>query len=190
MNEIITFLKNLDGVLEVYQLKPEDILKIIDIESQRKEELIPVFNKGIQEGFKRDVTLVIFKKGYFRPPESPTMLLIFDGEVLGHDIFTDEDKNKFKKDEDVKFLSEDFIIYKDVLHNHNLEKGTEYLLLPPVPFPELDEFKEISDVVSSSPSTPSDEYLKEKFGFKQNSSSATIFVSFNTEFAFNQNSSI
>ena len=179
MNEIIKFLESLDGVLNAYQLDPENILKIIDIESKRKKELIPVFNRAIQECFKRDVTIVIFKKGYFRPPQSPTMLLIFDGEILGHDIFTDEDKDRFSRDEDVRFLSDDFIIFEDVLHNHNLEKGNEYLLFPPVPFPELDDFKGICDVVSSSPSTESDEYLKEEFGFKKDSSLATIFVSFN-----------
>ena len=179
MKEITDYLQSLNGVLKVCSLKSEDILRIIDIESQRKAELIPAFNEGIQECFKRDVTLVIFKKGFFRPPPTPTMMLIFDGEVLGHDIFSSEDKEKFKKDEDVKFLSDDFIIYKDVLNNHNLEKGNEYLILPPVPFPELDDFKNISEVISSSPSTLSDEYLKEEFGFSQDSSIATIFVSFN-----------
>ena len=178
MKEIITFLENLDGVLKAFKLKAENILNIIDIESQRGKELVPVFNKGIQECFKRDVTIVIFKKGFFRPPPSPTMFLIFDGEVLGHDIFTGEDKKKFSEDEDVKFLSDDFIIFEDVLHNHNLEKGNEYLLLPAVPFPELDSFENISNVISSSPSTKSDEYLKEEFGFNQDSSIATIFVSF------------
>ena len=179
MKEIIDFLESLEGVLKVSKLKAENILNIIDIESRRGKELVPVFNEGIQECFKRDVTFVIFKKGFFRPPPTPTMLLIFDGEVLGHDIFTKEDKDKFRNDEDVKFLSDDFIIYKDVLNNHNLEKGKEYLLLPPVPFPELDLFDNIEDVVSSSPSTASDEYLKEEFGFNQDSSIATIFVSFN-----------
>ena len=179
MKDLIEFLENLDGVLKVCRLNADNILKIIDIESQRHKELIPIFNEGIQESLKRDVTFVIFKKGFFRPPPTPTMLLMFDGEVLGHDIFTVEDKEKFSEDEDVKFLSDDFIIFRDVLHNHNLEKGNEYLLLPPVPFPELDGFENISDVVSSSPSTGSDEYLKEEFGFNQDSSIATIFVSFN-----------
>ena len=160
-------------------LKADDILNIIAIESKRKEELVPVFNKGIQECFKRDVTLVIFKKGFFRPPPSPTMFLIFDGEVLGHDIFSNEEKMKFSGDNSVKFLSDDFVIYFDVLNNHNLERGNEYFLLPPVPFPELDDFDNIDDVVSSSPSTQSDEYLKEEFGFSKDSSIATIFVSFN-----------
>ena len=179
MEEIIGFLSNLNGVLEVEKLTPENILKIIDFESQRREELVPLFNKGIQECFKRDVTLVIFKKGFFRPPPTPTLLLMFDGEVLGHDIFTESEKEKFLQDEDVQFLSDDFIIFNDVLHNHNLERGNEYFVLPPVPFPELDDFDILTEVISASPSTVSDEYLKEEYGFGQDSSIATIFVSFN-----------
>ena len=179
MDNIIGLLESLDGVLKACQLKAEHILNLIDIESERGAELIPAFNKGIQECFKRDVTIVIFKKGFFRPPTKPTMYLMFDGEVLGHDIFTRNDNEKFRNDEDVRFLSDDFIIYEDVLHNHNLEKGNEYLVLPPVPFPELDSTDGVCDVISSSPSTKGDEYLKEEFGFNQDSSIATIFVSFN-----------
>lgn len=179
MQDVLNLLSSLNGVLGVHELSKKDILNIIDIESQRSEELIPVFNQGIQECFKRDCSFVIFKKGFFRPPPSPTLLLIFDGEVLGHDIFTDSQKEKYRDDEDVKFLSDDFIIFKDVLHNHNLEKGNEYFVLPPVAFPELDSFENLSDVISSSPSTQSDEYLKEEYGYGQDSSIATIFVSFN-----------
>lgn len=179
MDEIISILNSLNGVLKAIQLNKKDILKIIDLESHRSKELIPVFNQGVQESFKRDVSFVIFKKGFFRPPPTPTLLLIFDGEVLGHDIFTKEDKEKYASDEDIQFLSDDFIVYKDVLHNQNLEKGNEYFILPPVPFPELEHLNYISDIVSSSPSTKSDEYLKEEYGFNQDSSIATIFVSFN-----------
>ena len=59
-----------------------------------------------------------------------------------------------------------------------LEKGNEYFVLPPVPFPELDPFK-LDGVVSSSPSTKSDEYLKNKYSYGDDSSIATIIVSFN-----------
>ena len=178
INNVLNMINGLNGVLEVRQLSNEDILQIIDMESQRAKELVPVFNEGIQECFKRDFCFVIFKKGYFRVPPTPTVLLTFDGEILGHDVFTSEDKEKFRNDEDVMFLSDDFVIFKDVLHNYNLEKGNEYFVLPPVPFPELDPFN-LDDVVSSSPSTSSDEYLKNKYSYGDDSSIATILVSFN-----------
>ncbi len=178
LDNVLNVINGLDGVLEVRQLSNEDILQIIDRESQRSREVIPVFNEGVQECFKRDFCFVIFKKGYFRVPPAPTVLLTFDGEVLGHDVFTSEDKEKFREDEDVMFLGDDFVIFKDVLQNYNLEKGNESFILPPVPFPELDSFN-LGDVVSSSPSTSSDEYLKNKYSYGDDSSIATIIVSFN-----------
>ena len=178
VNNVLNVINDLDGVLEVKQLSNDDILQIIDMESQRSKEIIPVFNEGVQECFKRDFSFVIFKKGYFRVPPTPTVLLTLDGEILGHDIFTCEDREKFREDEDVMFLGDDFVIFKDILQNYNLEKGSEYFVLPPVPFPELDSFN-LDDVVSSSPSTSSDEYLKNKYSYGDDSSIATILVSFN-----------
>ena len=178
LNNVVNVISGLDGVLEVRQLSNDDILKIIDMEAQRSKDIVPVFNEGVQECFKRDVCFVIFKKGYFRVPPTPTVLLTFDGEILGHDVFDPEDKKKFRDDEDIMFLSDDFVIFKDVLNNYNLEKGNEYFVLPPVPFPELDPFK-LDGVVSSSPSTKSDEYLKNKYSYGDDSSIATIIVSFN-----------
>lgn len=178
LNNVVNVISGLDGVLEVRQLSNDDILKIIDMEAQRSKDIVPVFNEGVQECFKRDVCFVIFKKGYFRVPPTPTVLLTFDGEILGHDVFDPEDKKKFRDDEDIMFLSDDFVIFKDVLNNYNLEKGNEYFVLPPGPFPELDPFK-LDGVVSSSPSTKSDEYLKNKYSYGDDSSIATIIVSFN-----------
>lgn len=178
LNNVVNVISGLDGVLEVRQLSNDDILKIIDMEAQRSKDIVPVFNEGVQECFKRDVCFVIFKKGYFRVPPTPTVLLTFDGEILGHDVFDPEDKEKFRADEDIMFLSDDFVIFKDVLNNYNLEKGNEYFVLPPVPFPKLDPFK-LDGVVSSSPSTKSDEYLKNKYSYGDDSSIATIIVSFN-----------
>ena len=37
-------------------------------------------------------------------------------------FFAPEDKEKFRADEDIMFLSDDFVIFKDVLNNYNLEK--------------------------------------------------------------------
>ena len=94
LNNVVNVISGLDGVLEVRQLSNDDILKIIDMEAQRSKDIVPVFNEGVQECFKRDVCFVIFKKGYFRVPPTPTVLLTFDGEILGHDVFDPEDKER------------------------------------------------------------------------------------------------
>lgn len=180
LKEVFEILNNMKGVLKTVELSNKDILNIIDIEDEEREiNFIPVINKGLQECFKRDKSIAIFKRGYFRNPSTPTLLLTFDGEILGHDIFKKEDKEKYENDEDVMFLSDDFIIYRDVLQNQNLKKGNELFILPSVPFPELEVLENLSDIISSSPSTFSDEYLKKEYGYEGDSSVATIIVSFN-----------
>ena len=61
LNNVVNVISGLDGVLEVRQLSNDDILKIIDMEAQRSKDIVPVFNEGVQECFKRDVCFVIFK---------------------------------------------------------------------------------------------------------------------------------
>lgn len=108
----------------------------------------------MQECFKRDVNLVIFKDSHFRIPPSPTIFLCtFEGTVIGHDIFTDEEKEKYKNRDDIFFLSDDFIIFTDIIREKYQKKGKEYFILPPVAFDELNHVKGIYDVISSSPST-------------------------------------
>ena len=62
LNNVVNVISGLDGVLEVRQLSNDDILKIIDMEAQRSKDLVPVFNEGVQECFKRDIKTVFFQR--------------------------------------------------------------------------------------------------------------------------------
>ena len=71
LNNVVNVISGLDGVLEVRQLSNDDILKIIDMEAQRSKDIVPVFNEGVQECFKRDVCFVILKKDISEFPQLP-----------------------------------------------------------------------------------------------------------------------
>ena len=179
LEDIINIIKNLDGVLKVQKLSSKDILNLILIEENNDSQLIPVINEGMKECFKQDYCLTIFKKGYFRLPSSPTILLkTSTGKILGHEIFTHDEREYFKNNENVLFLSDDFIIFRDIMESKNKYPEKEFFVLPPVDFPELNDIEELDCVISSSPSTKSDEYLKEKYGYYGDSSIATILVAF------------
>ncbi len=176
-NKAKNIIQNLDGVIDVQKLTKQDIVKLIDIESNIDNELIPVINEGMKECFRQDVSFVIFKKG-FRLPPSPTVLLTnYDGQILGHEILTREDREKYKNDENAFFLGNDFVLFRN-MRGINKYPGKECFILPPIDFPELKTLNEINTVVSSSPSTQSDEYLKEKYGFIEDGTIATLIVSF------------
>jgi len=172
-------IRKMDGVLKVERLSNINILNLIDIESNIDINLVPIINDGMKECFRRDVTLVIFKKGNFRIPPSPTVLLINnDGKILGHDIFTEEEKEKFENDDNALFLSEDFVVFRKEHQESKKYLNQECFILPPVDFPELEVIDDIKDIISSSPSTHSDEYLKKTYGFDNDSSIATILVAY------------
>jgi hypothetical protein len=177
--KITTMIEEMDGVLKVEKLSNEDIATIIEIESNRDNDIIPVINDGLKECFRRDFSVVLFKDSHFRVPSNPTLMLITeDGKILGHDIFSKEEKEKFKNDKNAYFLSNDFVIFKDNLGNKELKPKKQYFILPPVEFPELNNIKTITEVISSSPSTYTDVYLKNKYGVPEDPKIATIIVSF------------
>lgn len=182
LENIVNTIENLEGVLKVQKLSSKDILNLIDIESDTTAQLIPVINEGMKECFKQDYSFVIFKKAYFRLPPSPTILLkTASGKVLGHEIFTNDERKSFENNENILFLSEDFIIFRDIMESKNKYPEKEFFVLPPVDFPELEDIEGIFNVISSSPSTKSDEYLKENYGYGGDSSVATILLSFSIE---------
>ncbi|MDR2829496.1 MAG: hypothetical protein LBB45_00370 [Methanobrevibacter sp.] len=179
VNDVIQLIKEINGVLKVEMLTNEDIANLIDIESKHDNELIPVINDGLKECFRRDFSLILFKNSHFRNPKSSTLILVReDGKILGHDVFSDEEKEKFKNDDNAHFLSDDFIIFKEKLEDKNLSPKKQYFLLPPVEFSDLDDVEMVKDAVSSSPSAYSDIYLKRRYEIPEDPKIATIIVSF------------
>ena len=179
VDKVTKALKEMEGTLKIKKLSNEDISTLIDIESNRDNEIIPVINEGLKECFRRDHSIVLFKNSHFRLPSGPTLFLVTeDGKILGHDIFTEEEKEKYKNDEQAYFLSDDFVIFKKYTKNRDLKPKKQYFILPPIPFPELNKFETITDIVSSSPSAESDMYLKRKYGVPEDPKIATIIISF------------
>lgn len=182
VDKVTKALEDLGGTLKIKKLSNEDIATLIDIESNRDNDIIPVINEGLKECFRRDHSIVLFKNSHFRLPSGPTLFLVTeDGNILGHDIFTEEEKEKYREDERAYFLSDDFVIFKEDIKNKDFKPKKQYFILPPVPFPELNEFEIVADVVSSSPSAESDIYLKRKYGVPEDPKIATIIVSFSSK---------
>lgn len=179
VEQAIKIIEKMDGVLDVQELPNENRDALMKVESSREKDIIPVVNKGLKECLKRDFCLVMLKTGKFRFPPEPTVLLVTDnGKVMGQEIISPEDRKKFNKQDDAYFLSRDFVIFKPSRNTMNLHNDKELFLLPSIPFPELNNIEGISDVVSCSPSTLGDAYLKNKYGYPEDPHIATILVGF------------
>lgn len=179
VKNVIKRIKNLKGVLDVQELSNEDRKALIEIESHRKENIIPVVNEGLDECMKRDFFLIMLKNKEFRYAPEPTVLLVTDkGRILGQELISDEEKKKYQDQDDVYFLSGDFIVFKPDKTAKRIMGEKEFFLLPPIPFPELNGIEGINEVISCSPSTMGDSYLKNKYGYPDDPNLATIIIGF------------
>ncbi|MGB9978653.1 hypothetical protein [Methanobacterium sp.] len=175
----IKIIEKLKGVLDVQKLSEEDKENLLEIESGRKGDIIPVINRGLEECMKKDFYLVVLKNEEFRSPPIPTVLLVTDkGRTLGQELISPQEKEKYQNRKDAYFLSPEFVIFKPDETTRSIQKEKEFFILPSVPFPELDNLEEVIDVVSCSPSTMGDSYLKDKYGYPQDPHIATILVGF------------
>lgn len=172
-------IKKLKGVVDVKELNNEDRKVLIKSEFNRKGDIIPVVNTGLEECLKREYLLLLLKNPNFRCASEPTVLLITDkGRILGQEMISTEEKEEFQCREDVYFLSNDFVIFKIDRNTRRTGGEKQLFILPSIPFPELDEIENIEDVVSCSPSTAGDYYLKNKYNYPDDPDLATILVGF------------
>ena len=56
--------------------------------------------------------------------------------------------------------------------------GKECFVMPPVSFPDVNEFEGSANIVSCSPAPPSDMYIRSTNGYEDDPTLATILVGF------------
>jgi hypothetical protein len=178
MNDILDMLRGMKGTVEAFVLDDGCRERIIKIEKSISGAMgIPIINKGVEECLHRKYVVCIIKKEGFRPPPEPTVLLLTDtGLVLGEEVLPPYRK-KFLENVNEYFiwLADDFVVYPD------RRGGTkEFFIMPPVSFPEVSEMG-MKNVVSCSPSAPSDIMLRKEHGFEDNPKLASILIGFDSD---------
>jgi hypothetical protein len=174
-DKVLELLKGLDGVIEAFRVNGHILEELQGIESRIKATLdLEVRNQGIEECLNRENIYCIIKDGRFRPPPEPTVLLVGDEElIMGKEIIP-TDQTDYHQMEDAVFLSEDFVLFKNIR-----PKDKEYFLMPPVPFPEVEGIDGASEVVSCSPSGLGDQFLRASHGMEDDPSLASVIIGFN-----------
>ncbi|MBQ7701652.1 MAG: hypothetical protein IJT54_04535 [Candidatus Methanomethylophilaceae archaeon] len=175
----ITILKGLRGVVDAFYL--DDAI----LEKVRKEEAtvmaigsIDVINEGFNEALKRDKVACIVKDPRFRLPPEPTVLLkAEDGTLMGMEVFP-ETAEPYKDKDNILWLSDGFIIFTDVMPNPGQSQA---FIMPPIPFPELNESNGCYDVISCSPAPTCDKMIREWHGMDDNKRLASVLVAFNVK---------
>ncbi len=128
-------------------------------------------NRGVDEVLSRARALCLFKDVTFRPPPEPTVLLVDDARtVLGRELVAGESPPSERR---VAFLGKDFVLYAGAR-----PAGSYRFLLPPVRFPELERLDGVTRVVSASPDTPQDEYLRSRHRIPAGKELASVLVGY------------
>ncbi len=129
-------------------------------------------NRGVDEVLQCSRVLCLFKDASFRAPPEPTLLLVDDaGGVLGRELVAGEMSPKERK---LAHLGKDFVLFPGARPHGRLR-----FLLPPVGFPELEDVPGITRVVSASPDTPQDDYLRDCLGAPHGREYASVLVGYN-----------
>ncbi|MGB9936390.1 MAG: hypothetical protein ACPK7O_01590 [Methanobacterium sp.] len=180
VKDSINLIKKMRGIVGVHELQKEDIDALNKSEFNRKKDIFPVMNIGLEECLKRENILLLIKNCEFRCAPEPTVLLITDkGRILGQELLSEDEKEKYACRSDVYFLTSDFVLFKIDRNTARTGNEKQLFILPPIPFPELEVIGDIKEVVSCSPSTEGDHYLKNKYGYPDDPGLASILVGFN-----------
>jgi len=177
-NDIIKRLSEMKGTVHAFRLDDNCREKILEIEKNIKAAmLIPCINMGVEECLKRQYVFAIIKNKDFRPPPEPTVVLYSDdGTILGEEILPYKKKQFLEENkEEIIWLSEEFVMYPE-----RKGRAMEFFVMPPVSFPEISEMG-MKNVVSCSPSAPSDMMLREMHGYKDDPKLASILIGFDSE---------
>ncbi len=174
VKEVLEMLGNMEGTQHVFEMDARTKDKLIEIEDNIRGTLgIKCANKGVEECLKREHIVVVIKDNRFRPPPDPTVLLVdYDGQILGMEIFPHQRK-QFEGRDDILFLSQDFIVFAE----RKARRG-ECFMMPPVQFPEVEEMPKTKNVVSCSPSPLGDMFVRATHGLEDDPKLASILIGY------------
>ena len=173
LKEILKILSGIKGVKHSFYLTKEMREGLAEIE-KRYPSIGPlsVKNEGILACLRSDHVACIIKDKTFRGPPHPTVVLVNDsGEVIGRELVPGEKRPKGPGK--TLMLGQDFVVFAD----KRASKGARFVL-PPVPFKEVEEMRGACSVISSSPSTPGDFYLRKKARIEDDPKLASILIGF------------
>ena len=193
VEDIKKLLSKLKGVISVSKIDNEYRDKIVKLENEyEKGGLICLKNPGIRMALQCETVFAILKDTSFRPPPGATVFMVEDTDTKETDHLLTINNKTYRiigeeligktppEDEEYIFISDDFILYPD--RRKGRTKRPAYFIIPPLGFYELEEVKEIykiDNIISVSPSTTADDYIRKICDFSPSEELATILVGFN-----------
>ncbi len=166
INQVMDYLMDLQGIKHTVKVSTigerEKILRR-EMEGEKRvlKGVTRSHNLGLRKCLTRDVVLILSHDLSFREPCMPTVILVNDKEIIGHEIIREEDLKRFTSNrKKYAFFGRRFVVYNERFIFKELGSHNSLFIFPPVPFPELENFRGVVDVVSGSPNFEADTYIR------------------------------
>ncbi|MDD3043726.1 MAG: hypothetical protein PHV51_06725 [Methanosarcinaceae archaeon] len=181
IEDVLCKIKAIKGVEDTYILDEEDREKILQLEKTAEGMVLMGLgqgdNQGVKEVFKRQVLVAFTTNMDYVWPEGPNVVLMQYGEKVGEDVYDEEKLEECKKCKDILVMG-NFILYKNAVPKKTGDKAEPLsVVLPPKECPAV-ETAGIENIVLGSPSTPSDEYIRNRMGLVNEKGQGTFLIGF------------
>ncbi|MFB0544671.1 MAG: hypothetical protein ACETVN_03070 [Asgard group archaeon] len=166
ISQVKNYLKDIQGIkhtAEVLTIREREEILRREMEREKRvlKGITSSYNLGLRKCLTRDVLLILSHDSSFREPCMPTVILVNDKEIRGHEIVREENLKRFALNEEkYAFLGRRFVVYNERSIFKELTPHNSLFVFPPVPFPELENFRGVVDVVSGSPNFEADTYIR------------------------------
>lgn len=191
IEEVVERMREMKNVLDLKVLPDRLRDEVARLEGEAGKEvfmgLATSENRGVEEALARGVVVIVL--------EGPTCELVRGQQTIyltnkglkaGEQVVDAQEVERLRKDPNAMFISDDFVLYTNVLPTgenmaEKINKKEFLCIFPPLSIPDLERIPGIKDPVVGWPAPPVDAYLKKQFpdlGTKVDSC-GTLLVGFN-----------
>jgi len=172
INKIVTIvLKNVKGIREVATFPSDDRQKILDIEQDAEKKafmgLGSVINTGVREVMNCEWIYLALTDMDFVWGCHASLVMKKGEELVGEEVQDKQRIAELSKREDVWFMHQNFVIYKDKISFPNdLMKKICHFEIPGIPAEWCrleDETIGHRSIIYANPSTPCDTFIKKQY---------------------------
>ncbi|MEE9585710.1 MAG: hypothetical protein V3W09_02295 [Nitrososphaerales archaeon] len=178
-------LSDIPGFVALYRIGSDDAREILRLESEAEKRAvlgsISAENLGVRESLKRGLVFAVaYRPRFFASFKGrlhgSSVVMTSGGDVVGEEVTDPGRLRKLKGKGGIILIGSSFVLYKDRVRKAG---GEAKIVLPGRAFPPLEDLAGARDIISGSPSSPVDQYLKLKMNVDSNDPDiGTVIVGF------------
>lgn len=183
LDAVVSKLRTTPGIIDVWPVEASERAEILRVEEMANMGTglagLTIVNEGAKLALEHEYVVSANHSSSLRHPSKPILVLMADKELVGQEIWEEEQVAGFKTNPNVIFLGKGFVLFRDKLEVTRGKRLT--FVLGPQGFPEIEAISGVCDVVSATISTATDMHIKRKAGWDTaNPDRGTILIGFNT----------